>query len=45
MKNLNFTREQVTKILEGIAKKEEGVQQFLKLSLEAIMRAERDVHN
>jgi hypothetical protein len=45
MKNLNFTREQVTKILEGIAKKEEGVQQFLKLSLEAIMRVERDVHN
>lgn len=41
MKNLNFTREQVTKILSDIAKKEEGIQQVLKLSFEAIMRAER----
>lgn len=45
MKNLNFTREQVTNILAEIAKKEEGVQQILKMSFEAIMRAEREEHN
>jgi len=45
MKNLHFTQEQVTKILEEIAIKENGLQQLQKLSLEAMMRAEREEHN
>ena len=45
MKRLHFTQEQVTKILEEIAQKEGGYQEVLKISLEAIMRAEREEHN
>jgi len=45
MKNLHFTQEQVTKILEEIALKENGLQELQKLSLEAMMRAEREEHN
>ena len=45
MNNLNFTRGQVTNILEGIAKKEEGVQHILKMSIEAIKMVWRDVYN
>ena len=45
MKNLHFTQEQVTKILEEIAIKENGLQELQKLSLEAMMRAEREEHN
>jgi hypothetical protein len=39
MKNLHFTQEQVTNILEEIALKENGLQELQKLSLEAMMRA------
>jgi len=45
MKELHFTQEQVTKILEEIAKKEDGFQEVMKISLEALMRAEREEHN
>jgi len=45
MKNLNFTQDQITTILSEIAKNEEGVQQILKMSFEAIMKAEREEHN
>jgi len=45
MKKLHFTQEQVTKILEEIAQQEDGFNMVLKLSLEAIMRAEREEHN
>ena len=45
MKRLHFTQEQVTKILEEIAQKEGGYQEVLKISLEAMMRAEREEHN
>jgi transposase-like protein len=45
MKNLHFTQEQVTKILEEIAVKENGLQELQKISLEAMMRAEREEHN
>ncbi len=41
MKNLHFTQEQITKILEDIASKENGLHDLLRLSLEAMMRAER----
>ncbi len=44
-KKLNFTREQVTKILEDIAKEKDGYNKVLKYSLEAMMRAEREIHN
>jgi len=45
MKRLHFTQEQVTKILEEIAQKEGGYQEVLKISMEAMMRAEREEHN
>jgi len=45
MKTLKFTQEQVTKILEEIAKKEDGFNQLMKISLEALMRSEREEHN
>ena len=44
MKRLHFTQEQVTKILEEIAQKEGGYQEVLKISLEAMMRTEREEH-
>lgn len=45
MKHLHFTREQISEILDEITQKEGGIQELLRLSLEAIMRAERDIHN
>jgi hypothetical protein len=45
MKNLHFTQEQVAKILEETAYKENGMQELQKISLEAMMRAEREEHN
>ena len=44
-KQLHFTQEQVTKILEEIAKEKDGFNKVLKYSLEAMMRAEREIHN
>ncbi len=44
-KKLNFTQEQVTKILEEIAESNDGFNKVLKYSLEALMRAERNIHN
>ena len=43
--HLHFTQEQVTKILESIAKEKDGYNRVLKASLEALMRAERELHN
>lgn len=45
MKRIHFTQEQITKILGEIAEKEGGYQEILKISLEAMMRAEREEHN
>jgi len=45
MKHLHFTREQINKILDEIIQKDGSIQELLKLSLEAIMRAEREIHN
>lgn len=45
MNKLHFTREQITKILGDIAQKEGGLNELLTISLEALMRAERTVHN
>ena len=45
MERIHFTQEQITKILSEIVQKEDGYQEILKLSLEAIMRAEREEHN
>lgn len=42
MKKLNFTQEQITKILSEVANRENGFEEVLKLSLEALMRAERE---
>lgn len=44
-KKLHFTQSQVTKILEDLAKEKQGYNKVLKCSLEAIMRAERELHN
>lgn len=44
-KKLNFTQEQVTKILEEVAESNDGFNKVLKYSLEALMRAERKLHN
>ncbi len=45
METLNFTQEQVTKILEKVAKEKDGYNKVLKLAMEALMRAEREIHN
>ena len=45
MKRIHFTQEQVTKILEDIAQQKDGYQEVLRISLEAMMRAEREEHN
>jgi transposase-like protein len=45
MKDLHFTQEQVTKILSEVACQKEGFNKVLQLSLEALMRAERELHN
>ena len=45
METLNFTQEQVTKILSDIAVGKEGINKVLKIFLEALMRAERQEHN
>ncbi len=45
MKKLNFTQEQITEILTDVASEGGGINKVLELSLEAMMRAERSVHN
>ncbi len=45
MKKMNFTQEQISEILDEIAKGRNGYQHLLKLSLESIMRAERNAFN
>lgn len=42
---MNFTQEQISNIFDDIAKGEGGYQSILKLTLEAIMRAEREQFN
>lgn len=39
---MHFTQTQVSKILEDILQKEDGLNTILKLSLEALMKAEFD---
>lgn len=45
MKTLNFTQEQITRILADVANSEGGFNQVLQISLDAMMRAERQEHN
>ena len=45
MKELNFTQEQVTKILENIATEKEGFNKVMQIAMEALMRAEREEFN
>lgn len=45
MKKLNFTQEQITQILTEVANSDNGFNQVLQISLEAMMRAEREEHN
>jgi putative transposase len=45
MKQLHFAQEQVTKILTQIAEEKGGTNTLLQLSLEAMMRSERQEHN
>lgn len=42
---MNFTQEQICSLFDELANKKEGYQYLLKMSLEAIMRAERDQFN
>ncbi len=42
---MNFTQEQICNILDEIANKKDGYRELLKLSLESIMRAEREEFN
>lgn len=45
MKNLTFTREQVSKILEELLKHEVTTNELFKLSVESLMLSERSYHN
>lgn len=45
MNTLHFTQEQIKKILLDLVQGENGIEVLLKLSLEAIMKAERTEHN
>jgi len=45
MKNLHFTQDQITTILAEVASGKEGMHQILSMALEAMMRAERKLHN
>ncbi len=42
---MRFTQQQISTILEELSNQEDGINQLLKLSLEAIMKAERLEHN
>jgi len=42
---MDFTQTQITEILDEIANKKEGYQKLLKMTLESIMRAERNEFN
>jgi transposase-like protein len=42
---MNFTQEQMSEIFDEIANKKDGYRHLLKLSLEAIMKAERNEFN
>lgn len=42
---MHFTQEQVKEILSEIVQKEDGLNTILKMSLEALMKSERNVHN
>ena len=44
-KTLNFTQEQVTKILENIATEKDGFNKVMQLAMESLMRAERQEFN
>ncbi len=45
LKNMNFTQTQITEILDEIANGKNGYQELLRLSLESIMRSERNEFN
>lgn len=45
MEKLNFTQGQITQILSEIAKEDNGINQVMQISLEALMKAERELYN
>lgn len=45
MNTLHFTQEQITEILSQVGQKKDGFNEILQISLEAMMRAERNLHN
>jgi putative transposase len=45
LKNMNFTQTQITEILDEIANVKNGYQELLRLSLQSIMRLERNEFN
>jgi transposase-like protein len=45
MKTLTFNKEQIKDILQEVACQEDGFNQLMQLTLEALMRSERDIHN
>ena len=42
---MNFTQKQIYEILEQVVCKEEGLEQLLKMSMEVLMKTEREEHN
>lgn len=45
MEKLNFTQGQITQILSEVAKEDNGINQVMQISLEALMKAEREMYN
>lgn len=45
MEKLNFTQGQITQILSEFAKEDNGINQVMQISLEALMKAERELYN
>jgi hypothetical protein len=42
---MNFTQKQIYEILEQVVCKEEGLEQLLKMSMEVLIKTEREEHN
>lgn len=45
MEKLNFTQGQITQILSEFAKEDNGINQVMQISLEALMKSERELYN
>ncbi len=42
---MRFTQPQIYEVLEQVLSKEDGLEQILKMSLESLMKSERQLHN